>query len=104
MNERQLRRMKKHPFQPFLAQALVEVEVAVLVVAQNGMAEVSEVDADLVGAAGEKLRLEQAVIGAALHQAKDGLGGLPFLGDRHALVALASHPLREREAHALQRV
>src|SRR5258705_9691774 len=47
MRERKFGRMEEHSFQTFLAQSPVELEVAVLVVAQHRVPEVREVHADL---------------------------------------------------------
>src|SRR5258708_882394 len=102
MRERDLRRVQEHALEAELAQRLVQLEVAVLVVAENGMAKVREVYADLVRAAGEELGFEEAPLGAALDQAKDRFRLLPRAGNRNPALAFARHAALEGKAHALQ--
>src|SRR5207253_1511425 len=75
-------------------------EIAVLAIAEHGMAEVREVDADLVGAAGEELGFEKAEAFAAREPPEDGLGLLSLVRHRDAL-AFGAPALREGEPHAL---
>jgi hypothetical protein len=62
---------------------------------------VRQVHADLVGAAGEELRLEERELLAARHAPEDGLGFLSFPRDRDALVALRIDALGERQRDPL---
>ena len=62
MSELQLPRVQEHALQALLRQSSVELEVAVLAVTRDRKSEVGEVDADLMGAAGQQLRRQQRVI------------------------------------------
>ena len=56
--------MQEHALQALLPEPLVELEVAVLVVAQHKVLEVREVHADLVGAPREELGLDPNELGS----------------------------------------
>src|SRR5687768_5549750 len=63
MNKSERGCVKKHALEAELSQPAVELEVAVLVVAQDRVLQVRQVHTDLVGASGEELRLEKAEVG-----------------------------------------
>src|SRR5687768_16829848 len=73
VDESDRRRVQEHALQSQLSQPAIELEVPVLVVAQDRMLEVREVHADLVGAPGKELRFEKAEFGSARHAAEDRL-------------------------------
>ena len=104
MAEAQLPGMKEHPRQTLLRERLVPGEVAVLVVAGEREAEVRQVDADLVRAAGAELGLEQRQ--RRLVVAEDPLPverghGLAAhrVVDAHPALALAGRELVQGESH-----
>src|SRR4051812_7941734 len=76
VRERELRRVQEHALEALLAQRLVELEVAVFVVPQDRMLEVSQVHADLVRAPGEELRFEEREALAAREPPEHRLGRL----------------------------
>src|SRR4051812_1113586 len=63
MSHRQSARVEKHALQAFARERLVEIEIAVLVVARDGMSEMREMYPDLVRAPGLELGLDEAVAG-----------------------------------------
>ncbi len=102
--------MQEHAWQPRSGQvrqiaprgALVEVEIAVLVVAQDRKAQVRQVNADLVGATGLQFGLQQRVAAEALLHVEDRVGGHAGLRvDRHASLAVAGQVLGQRRLHVL---
>src|SRR6266568_6569431 len=62
MPELQFPGVQKHALQALLRQSAVELEVAVLVITRDRKSEMREMDADLMGAAGQQLRRKQRVI------------------------------------------
>src|SRR5712675_1496811 len=62
MREFQFPGVQEHALQALLRQGPVELEVAVLVIARDRKSEMGEMDADLMGAAGQELRRQQRVI------------------------------------------
>src|SRR5690606_25067899 len=74
----------------------VELEVAVLLVADHRMARMGEVHADLMGPPREEAKLEQAEGFARPEEAHLGPGGLPAGMDRHAPLPRAGHVLVQR--------
>src|SRR5688572_27989646 len=65
MREAEPIRVQEHALQSLPRELLVQIEVAVLVVARDRKAEVREMYPDLVRAAGLQFRFEQAVSGEA---------------------------------------
>lgn len=55
--------------------------VAIEGVAENGVAQVGAMDAELVGAAGERLEQDAGVIGCAVEDSETGVGGLAAVAD-----------------------
>src|SRR5688500_8267458 len=104
MREGERVRVQEHALQPLLAQPLVELEVAVLVVSEHGVAQVGEMHADLMGAAGEQFGLEEREFGAAREPAEYRFGILAGVRHRHPLLAFGRGALGEREADSLQRI
>src|SRR2546423_2902852 len=100
MREGETRGVEEHALQAELAQLPIEREIAVFLVAEHRMAQVREVHADLVRAAGEELGFEEAETLAARKAPQQRLGLLAFLRHRDVL-ARGRAPLRERETHAL---
>jgi hypothetical protein len=87
-------------FNPSLRSLRFQLEVAVLVVAEDGVAQVREMDADLVRASGEELGFEEAELRPAMQAPEDGLRFQAFPRNAHLL------PFRRRargewRAHAL---
>ena len=74
-------------FTPALRERLVELEVAVLVVADDRKPEVGEVDPDLVRAAGGERRFDEPELAAVLDEPELGPRGLPALAHAHAPLA-----------------
>src|SRR5439155_712923 len=62
MPELQFPCVQEHTLQALLRQSSVELEVAVLVIARDRKSEMGEMDADLMGTAGQELRRQQRVI------------------------------------------
>src|SRR3954465_15338688 len=87
MRKRELGRVQHKPGNSLLCQRLVQIEIAVLVVAQHRMPGVGEVHANLVGAAGEKTHFELADIPAPLGDLH--LGNRAHTAFAHADAALA---------------
>ena len=91
--------MQKHALQTLLGQALVQVEVAVFVIAHNGMALAGQVDANLVRAPGFDGHLQQGhgrqTLQGARRQAlahthqRQGRHGIGVVGGGHAHAPLA---------------
>src|SRR2546422_2860894 len=59
MLELQFPCVQEHALQALLRQSSVELEVAVLVIARDRKSEMGEMDADLMGTAGQELRRQQ---------------------------------------------
>src|SRR5882672_8984629 len=100
MLEFQLECVQEHTLQALLRQRAVEIEVAVLVVAGDGKAEMSKMHADLMRASGKQLRREQRAVAEGPLAPEHRL--------RFAAFAIHAHPplpgLREifleRQVHA----
>src|SRR5689334_6239204 len=88
--------MEEEALDALLRERAIELEVAILVVAEDRMAGMCEMDADLVRAPGEELELEQAEVRMDLDGPHPGHGGLPVLADRDAALSLAGDVLMER--------
>ena len=78
--------MQEHPPQAALREHLVQLEIAVPIVAENREPEMGKVDADLVRPTGGERRFDERVLAAALDEPELGPRGLPALPD--AYVAL----------------
>src|SRR5256885_8247920 len=101
MREPQRPRVQKHALEALLRQSPVELEVAVLIIARDRKSEVGEMDADLMGAAGQKLRRQQRVIADFLLLPEDRLR-LPALAiDADAPLAGAGEEFFQRKADML---
>ena len=96
-------------FSPCLRQHLVPREVAVLVVAGQRKAEVRQVHADLVRAAGVQLRFEQRQrrigVRTTLRSRRNTVrAAAPVALDAHAPLAVAGHELVQRQLDRAHRV
>src|SRR3546814_4784760 len=94
--------MQEQALEPdLLAQALVDVRIAILVVARDRMADVLRMHADLVGAAGLDAHLAVRMPAAPLQRAEMAQRRLAAISDLHvALAALAqAHVQRRGDAH-----
>src|SRR3546814_8545088 len=94
--------MQEQALEPdLLAQALVDVRIAILVVARDRMADVLRMHADLVGAAGLDAHLAVRMPAAPLQRTEMAQRRLAAIVDLHvALAALAqAHVQRRVDAH-----
>src|SRR5262245_30620320 len=98
MGKRQARGVEEKPFYPLFRERAVQLEVAVLVVAEDRMAGVREVHADLVRTPGEQPHLEQAEAAARLRDPHPRRRRLSILPHRDASLALGGDVLMERLA------
>src|SRR5688572_3123150 len=104
MGEREASGMQEHPLQTGLRQFAVPREIAVLVVARERKAQMREMDADLMRAAGQELGLEQRerriVIAPGLDAPERRRGiATEVVVDTHTPLAFACRELVQREAH-----
>src|SRR5688572_31999428 len=92
MAEPELARMKLKPLFP----KLIQREIAVLVVADDRVARVRQVNADLVRAAGLKFDFQQAELHPAFQPPRAREPGQTALAHAHPALARASHVLMKR--------
>ena len=101
-------RVQEHPLEPLARERLVPREVAVLVVAGEREAEVRQMDADLVGASGVELGVEQADrrigVRPAVQPPKHGSREAACGVDPDAALAVAGHVGRQRQLDLAHRV
>jgi hypothetical protein len=87
---------------PVFCKALFSGKIAVLVVAGDGKAQMRQMHADLVGAAGLQFHLDQAEILPARHQAHDGMCELALGIDADPTFAFRRQVFVQRQAYMLQ--
>jgi hypothetical protein len=90
--------VQEQPPHPLLSQPVVQVEVAVLVVAEQRMAGVRQVHADLVRAAGKQPYFQETELRRAFQGLHLGGGGHAACLHAHAALALRIDILMERVA------
>ena len=91
--------MQEHTLETHAREFMVPVVVAVLVVAGDRVAGVQQMDADLVGAAGEQFAVEQAGLRPAAQEAEHRLARLALGGHAHPALAVAGDILEQRRLH-----
>src|SRR6476620_6597124 len=101
MRERQLPRVQEHALEPLPCELPVPREVAVLVVARQRVADMREMDADLVRASSLEFCLQERYRGRVpwpgLEAPKDRDGALPVCADPDPSLAFPSHELVQRD-------
>src|SRR5262249_52478896 len=98
MNEGEPAGMEEEPPHALLFQPAIELEIAVLGVAEHRMAGLREVDADLVGSTCQEPDFEQAELGRLLQRPHLGHGFHAVLPHRDPALALGVYILVERLA------
>lgn len=88
--------MQKHAFEPFLGQSFVECEIAVFLVAGDGVAQMRAMHPNLVRSSRLKFCFEQTKIFPARNEAKNGMR-------RFAFVRHTNSPLTRRQQILEQR-
>src|SRR5512140_3571018 len=87
MHECEFPRMQEHALHALFGQALVQLEIAVLVVAHDGKTQMREMHANLMRAPGLELRLQQAVVAAGALEFEYGMRLAPGVVYAHAALA-----------------
>src|SRR5487761_2494145 len=101
MHEGELPRVQEHALHALLGQALVQFEIAVLVVAHDGEPQMGEMHADLVGAPGFELRLQQTVGAADALEFEHRVRLAPFIVDADAALARTGDIALQLQFHVL---
>src|SRR5882762_2803877 len=101
MRELQFPGVQEHALQSLLHQTSVELEVAVLVITRDRKSEVSEMHADLVGAAGQQLRRQQRVSADSSLLPENRLRLLALPVDADAPLSVTSDKFFQRKADML---
>src|SRR5688500_3795983 len=96
MQESKPARMQEQPPQPLLFQPMIELEVAVLVVAEQRVAGMRDMNPNLVLAAGEQAYFDEAEVPIAFQHPDLGCRRHAAFLDAHAALALGVDILMER--------